>query len=157
MRIAFHLNNKEVETDSAGDERLIDVLRHEFGILSVRKDCLNGLCGACTVLLDGSPALSSMVPIFTVAGKKIVTLEGFRKTREYKDLTVVFKKHGIALCGFCSAGTLLTAHCIIQRYRNPTSENIRTAYSGIMCRCLDIIAITAALQEICRLKRGRRS
>lgn len=156
MKIPFRLNNKAVEIDSDADERLTDVLRHEFGILSVRKDCMNGLCGACTVLLDGKPVLSSLIPIFMVAGREVITLEGFRNTKEYKDIILTFKKHGITLCGFCSAGTLLTAHSIIQKYRNPTAEHIRTAYSGIVCRCLDIMAITTALQEVCWSKRGRR-
>lgn len=156
MRIQFHLNNQAVEIEADADERLSDVLRRDFGLLSVRKSCMQGTCGSCTVLLNDHPVPSCMLPVFAVAGKNIITLEAFSTTQEYKDIIAAFDREGITLCGFCSAGTVLTAHSIVQKHWNPTDEQIRDAYIGIVCRCTDITSITAALKQVCRSKRSKR-
>ena len=156
MRIQFHLNNQTVEIEADADERLSDVLRRDFGLLSVRKSCMQGTCGSCTVLLNDHPVPSCMLPVFAVAGKNIITLEAFSTTQEYKDIIAAFDREGITLCGFCSAGTVLTAHSIVQKHWNPTDEQIRDAYIGIVCRCTDITSITAALKQVCRSKRSKR-
>lgn len=156
MKISFRLNKKAVEIEADADETLADVLRREFKVLSLRESRIQGMYGECTVLLNDNPVPACMIPIFTVIEKDIITLEFFSETQECTDILSALKKYGMTLCGFCSAGTLLTAHSIINQYRNPTAEHIRTAYAGIMCRCLDIVAITAALQEICRSKRSKR-
>ena len=156
MKIRFHLNNEAVEIEADADERLSDVLRRDFGLLSVRKSCMQGTCGSCTVLLNDHPVPSCRLPIFAVAGKSIITLEAFSATPEYNDIIAAFDKEGITLCGFCSAGTILTAHSIVQKHWNPTDEQIRDAYIGIMCRCTDIVSITAALKQVCRSKRSKR-
>ena len=156
MKIRFHLNNVAVEIEADADERLADVLRRDFGLRSVRKSCLQGICGSCTVLLNDHPVPSCMLPIFAVSGKNIITLEAFSATPEYKDIMAAFEKEGITLCRFCSAGTVLTAHSIVQKHWNPTDEQIRDAYIGITCRCTDIVSITAALKQVCRSKRSKR-
>ena len=142
MRIRFYLNNKAVEIEADADERLSDVLRREFGLLSVRKSRIQETYGSCTVLLNDHPVPSCILPIFA--------------TQEYKDIIAAFEKESIALCGFCSAGTILTAHSIVQKHWNPTDEQIRDAYIGITCRCTDIVSITAALKQVCRSRRGKR-
>lgn len=156
MKIPFRLNKKAVEIEADADEQLADVLRREFKILSLRESHIHGMYGECTVLLNDNPVPACLLPIFTAIEKDIITLEFFSETQECKDILSALKKHGITLCGFCSAGTLLTAYSVIKKHRNPTAEHIRTAYEGIMCRCLDIVAITAALQEVCRSKRSKR-
>ena len=156
MKIRFHLNNEVVEMEADADERLSDVLRRNFGLLSVRKSCIQETYGSCTVLLNNHPVPSCMLPIFAAAGQNIITLESFSTTQEYKDVIAAFEKEGITLCGFCSAGTILTAHSIVQKHWNPTDEQIRDAYIGIVCRCTDIVSITAALRQLCRSRRGKR-
>ena len=156
MKIRFYLNNEAVEIEADADERLVDVLRRDFGLLSVRKSCMEGTCGSCTVLLNDHPVPSCMLPMFAAAGKRIITLEAFSATQEYKDIITAFEKEGITLCGFCSAGTLLTAHSIVQKHWNPTDEQIRDAYIGTVCRCTDIVSITAALKQVCRSRRSKR-
>ena len=156
MKIRFHLNNEVVKIEADADERLSDVLRRNFGLLSVRKSCIQETYGSCTVLLNNHPVPSCMLPIFAAAGQNIITLESFSTTQEYKDIIAAFEKEGITLCGFCSAGTILTAHSIVQKYWNPTDEQIRDAYIGIVCRCTDIVSITAALKQLCRSRRGKR-
>jgi len=156
MKIRFHLNNEAVEIEADADERLSDILRRDFGILSVRKSCMQGTCGSCTVLLNNHPVPACMLPVFAVAGQNIITLEAFSATQEYKDIITAFEKEGITLCGFCSAGTLLTAHSIVQKHWNPTDEQIRNVYIGTVCRCTDIVSITAALKQVCKSKRGKR-
>jgi len=156
MKIRFHLNNEAVEIEADADERLSDILRRDFGILSVRKSCMQGTCGSCTVLLNNHPVPACMLPVFAVAGQNIITLEAFSATQEYKDIITAFEKEGITLCGFCSAGTLLTAHSIVQKHWNPTDEQIRNVYIGTVCRCTDIVSISAALKQVCKSKRGKR-
>ena len=156
MRIRFNLNNQAVEIEADADERLSDVLRRDFGLLSVRKSCMQETYGSCTVLLNDHPVPSCIIPVFAAAGQNIITLEAFSATQEYKDIIAAFEKEGIALCGFCSAGTILTAHSIVQKHWNPTDEQIRDAYIGTVCRCTDIVSITAALKQVCRSRRGKR-
>ena len=156
MKIRFYLNNEAVEIEADADERLADVLRRDFGLLSVRKSCMEGTCGSCTVLLNDHPVPSCMLPMFAAAGKRIITLEAFSATQEYKDIITAFEKEGSTLCGFCSAGPLFTAHSIVQKHWHPPDAHIRDAYIGTVCRCTDIISITAALKQVCRSRRGKR-
>ena len=156
MRIRFYLNNEAVEIEADADERLSDVLRRDFGLLSMRKSCMQETYGSCTVLLNDHPVPSCIIPVFAAAGQNIITLESFSATQEYKDITAAFEKEGITLCGFCFAGTILTAHSIVQKHWNPTDEQIRDAYIGIVCRCTDIVSIIAALKQVCRSRRGKR-
>ena len=156
MRIRFYLNNEAVEIEADADERLSDVLRRDFGLLSMRKSCMQETYGSCTVLLNDLPVPSCIIPVFAAAGQNIITLESFSATQEYKDITAAFEKEGATLCGFCSAGAILTAHSIVQKHWNPTDEQIRNAYIGTVCRCTDIVSITAALKQVCRSRRGKR-
>ncbi len=156
MKTRFRLNNEAVEIEAAANERLVDVLRRDFGILSVKKGCMQGLCGSCTVLLNDEPVPSCMLPLFAVEGKDIITLEALNETAEYRAIISAFEKQGILLCGFCSAGAILTAWSLIQKHRSLSEEQIRTAYMGAMCRCTDIISITAALQQVCKSRRSAR-
>ena len=156
MRIRFYLNNEAVEIEADADERLSDVLRRDFGLLSMRKSCMQETYGSCTVLLNDHPVPSCIIPVFAAAGQNIITLESFSATQEYKDITAAFEKEGITLCGFCSAGTILTAHSIVQKHWNPTDEQIRNVYIGTVCRCTDIVSIIAALKQVCRSRRGKR-
>ena len=156
MRIRFNLNNQAVEIEADADERLSDVLRRDFGLLSVKKSRTQESYGSCTVLLNDHAVPSCIIPVFAAAGQNIITLEAFSATQEYKDITAAFEKEGATLCGFCSAGAILTAHSIVQKHWNPTDEQIRNAYIGTVCRCTDIVSITAALKQVCRSRRGKR-
>ena len=156
MKIRFRLNNEPVEIEAAVNERLVDVLRRDFGLRSIKKGCTQGICGSCTVLLNNNPVPSCMLPVFAAEGTDIITLEYFTTTPEYREILAAFEHEGITLCGFCSAGTILTAQSIVAKYRSPTEEQIRDAYIETICRCTDIISITAALQRVCRLRRGKK-
>ena len=155
MKIRFRLNNEPVEIEAAVNERLVDVLRRDFGLRSIKKGCTQGICGSCTVLLNNNPVPSCMLPIFAVEGKNIITLEAFSITGAYKEIISAFEKEGITLCGFCSAGTILTAHSLLQKYGNPSEDQIRNAYSGLICRCTDILSMSAALKRISKTRRNK--
>lgn len=154
MRIRFQLNKTAVEIEAEADERLVNVLRREFSLQSMKKNCMQGMCGSCTVLLDNNPVPSCMIPVFAVQGKDIVTLELFETTQAYKNITAAFENEGITLCGFCTAGTIFTAYSLLQKYSNPSEAQIRKAYIGTVCRCTDIASIVAALKRLCRSGRG---
>jgi len=99
MRIRFNLNNQAVEIETDADERLSDVLRRDFGLLSVKKSCMQETYNSCTVLLNDHAVPSCMLPIFAVAGQSIITLEAFSATQEYKDIITAFDPHMIVLGG----------------------------------------------------------
>lgn len=156
MRIRFQLNKTAVEIDADADERLVNVLRRNFSLQSMKKSCMQGVCGSCTVLLDNHPVPSCMIPVFAVEGKEIITLELFQTTEEYRTIMSAFEDEGITLCGFCTAGTVFTAYTLLQKHGNPSEAHIRNAYIGTVCRCTDIASIVAALKRLCRSQRSLR-
>lgn len=154
MRVKFQLNKTAVEIEAEADERLVNVLRNTFSLQSMKKSCMQGICGSCTVLFDNHPVPSCMIPLFSVEGKEIVTLELFQTTEEYHRIMSAFEGEGITLCGFCTAGTVFTAYNLLQKHSNPSEAQIRQAYIGTVCRCTDIASIVAALKRLCRLQRS---
>ncbi|MGP1576343.1 MAG: (2Fe-2S)-binding protein [Treponema sp.] len=148
MTIHFQLNNTPVEFDAEPDERLVDILRNRFHLIGMKKNCLQGICGSCTVLIDNRPVPSCMIPIFAVNDKHIITLDEFQKTDEYTRIMTAFEKNGVTLCGFCTASTVFTAYYLLQKYKPLTEADIRNAYIGTVCRCLDITGIITAIQSL---------
>lgn len=135
MKIKFNLNGKEVEIDTLPTRRLLDVLREDFGLLSVKEGCGEGECGACAVLLDDKLVHSCLIPIANVMKKKVVTLEGLRDTEEYKVIYNAFLDAGSVQCGFCTPGFVIATHALLKSNPNPTESEIREAISGNLCRC----------------------
>lgn len=148
MTIQFHLNNTLVECEADADERLVDILRNRFNLTGMKKNCLQGICGYCTVLLDNRPVPSCMIPIFAVNNTHIITLDAFQETVEYARIMTAFEKNGVTLCGFCTASTIFTAYHLLQKKKPLTEEDIRTAYIGTVCRCTDISGIIRAIQAL---------
>lgn len=156
MRVHFRLNALPVEIEAEADERLVNVLRREFGLQSMKKNCMQGICGSCTILLDDHPVPSCMLPVFAAEGKNLMTLEWLTTLPDYRDIMTAFETEGITLCGFCNASTILTAYALLHKYGNPSEDSIRSAYIGTVCRCTDIDSIIAAIKRVCRLKRNKR-
>ncbi len=156
MRVSFRLNNTQVQFEAPANERLASVLRREFRLVSMKKNCLHGVCSSCTVLLNQQPVPSCMIPVFAVNGQNIVTMEYFSTTKEYEKIMKAFKQEGITLCGFCTAGTVFTAHAVLQSGKVISDRQIRDAYAGNACRCIDIKGITTVLKKLSLMRRRRR-
>jgi len=138
----FTLNGAPAEVDAHPMKRLLDVLREECGLTGTKEGCGEGECGACTVLLDGQPVVSCLVPFAQAGGAEVVTIEGLGGThplqRAFADLIG-------AQCGICTPGMILAA---VALGPNPTLEQVRTGLAGNLCRCTGYEAIYRAVQSV---------
>lgn len=128
--------------------RLIDTLRNDFGLTSVKEGCGAGECGACTVLLDGEPVCSCVVPSFQLNGRAVTTVEGVEKNGELGALQRAFVENGAVQCGYCTPGQILTAHALLLKNSNPTRDEIRAALAGNLCRCTGYQPIVNAVRSV---------
>ena len=135
MKVRFKLNGEEVEVDANPASRLLDVLREKFGLIGVKEGCGEGECGACAVLLDGRVVHSCLVPFANVMGKEIITIEGLRKTEEYRIIEESLLDAGSVQCGFCTPGFVISIYALLKKNPNPEDKEIREAISGNLCRC----------------------
>lgn len=145
MKIKFTLNhvNHEVEVDPS--MRLLDFLRNEFHALSVKEGCGEGSCGACTVLMDKRPIDSCLCPVANIDGKEIITLDGFKTTRQYRIIADAFALYGGSQCGFCTPGMIISTYGLLLRNPHPTEMEVKEALSGNLCRCTGYQSIVDAV------------
>lgn len=116
-------------------KRLIDVLREDFNLTGTKEGCGEGECGACTVLMDGKPANSCLIPICQVAGGNVETVESLGKPEKLNCLQEGFIKEGGAQCGICTPGMLMTAWHWVSSGGSDKPEAIRQVLAGNLCRC----------------------
>jgi len=143
-RIRFSLNGKSVEVRAHPMKRLLDVLREECALTGTKEGCGEGECGACTVLLDGEPVNSCLIPFAQVRGARVKTIEGLNG----KDpLQATFITEGGAQCGICTPGMILAASALP---RNSTLEEIRVGLAGNLCRCTGYEGVYRAIRKAAR-------
>jgi carbon-monoxide dehydrogenase small subunit len=147
-RISFHLNGKPVKILVDPSMRLLDVLRIRLHVTGVKEGCGEGACGACSVLVDGECYDSCLTPVANVMGKNIVTIEGFRNTKQYRLIADAFADFGASQCGFCTPGMILNTYVLLKKNPHPTEEEVRIALSGNLCRCTGYNAIIKAVLEV---------
>ncbi len=135
MMVDFVLNGKAVSCGASANVILIDLLRSELGVLSVKRGCEQGECGACTVLLDGRPVNSCMVLAVRVEGRSVATIEGLRDDPLMVTLREAFMEGGAVQCGFCTPGMLISAYVLLRDNPSPTHHEAKTAIEGNICRC----------------------
>ena len=145
QEIVFRLNGKPAVYSGSPASRLLDVLRESFRHTGVKCGCLEGECGACSVILDGKLTNSCMVAMGRAAGSEVVTIEGFRNTKRFEALDKAFASVSAVQCGFCTPGMVLAAECLLRGKPNPTEEEIRVGISGNLCRCTGYNAIVKAI------------
>ena len=142
MRIT--LNGKPTLVEAHPMKRLLDVLREDCGLTGTKEGCGEGECGACTVLVDGMPVNSCLVPAAQVAGARVTTIEGLRGRHP---LQHAFVEHGGAQCGICTPGMILAAFHLLNKKPEPTMEDIREGLSGNLCRCTGYVQIFEAVAK----------
>lgn len=144
--LRFILNGKPVEVTVDPAEALVDVLRKKLLLTGTKKGCGEGECGACTVLLDGRPVNSCLVPAMKVWGKEVVTIEGLSASGELHPIQGAFLEAGAVQCGFCTPGVVLSAKSLLDREEFPTEEEIKTELSGHLCRCTGYVQFVEAIK-----------
>ena len=135
MEISFVLNGKTFSVDSDPRRRLIDVLRLEGELTGVKEGCGEGECGACSIFLNGVLVNSCLIPVGSVDGDTVETIEGIRETSMYKVLEDSFQEAGAVQCGFCIPGMIMASVNLLRKNPHPDSEAIKTGLAGNLCRC----------------------
>jgi carbon-monoxide dehydrogenase small subunit len=148
--VSFVLNGRARDVDVLASETFLDVLRDRLGIFDVKDGCDEGVCGACTVLLDGRPVSSCLLLAPSVRGHRVTTVRGLERGAGLHPLQEAFVKHGAVQCGFCTPGMLLTALAFLDRHPAPTRAEIRTALEGNLCRCTGYAKIVDAVETYAR-------
>ena len=150
MRVSLHINRRARTLDVEPSQTLLDVLRDTLGIFDVKDGCGEGVCGACTVLLDGRPVSSCLVLAPTAAHRAITTVRGLEDDSGLHPLQQAFLRHGAVQCGFCTPGMLLTGLAFIERHPAADREALRHAIEGNLCRCTGYAKILDALEDYAR-------
>jgi carbon-monoxide dehydrogenase small subunit len=144
------VNGADVTVSAHPMTRLLDALRTELKLTGTKEGCGEGECGACSVLLDGRLVNSCLVPLLHADGASITTIEGVADGDRLHAVQQAFVQHGGAQCGICTPGMILAAVNLLQRTRNPSIEEIRTALAGNLCRCTGYMRIFEAVLQACR-------
>jgi carbon-monoxide dehydrogenase small subunit len=137
--------------------RLIDALREGFGLMGTKEGCGEGECGACTVLVDGRPVMSCLVPVCQVAGCRVETIESLGGPERLAPLQQVLLEEGGAQCGICTPGMVMTARAWVKGGGSSRTAAIREALAGNLCRCTGYQHIVDAVARVVRERDGRRA
>ena len=140
--IKFQLNGAPRELDVHLLKRLLDVLREDCGLTGTKEGCGEGECGACTVLVDGAPVVSCLIPCAQAEGTEVVTIEGLSG---HHPLQRAMMREVGAQCGICTPGVVLAALPLVEAQRRPTLAKVREALAGNLCRCTGYEAIHRAV------------
>ena len=143
MRLEVELNGRPATLDCEADEMVIDVLRRE-GLTSVRATCGIGICGACTVLLDGEPVSGCLLLAGQAAGRELTTVEGLPAEHP---VPRAFEAEHAFQCGWCTPGMVLTAKRLLEELPQPSDEQIAEGLGGNLCRCGCYVKIRAAVKR----------
>ena len=153
--IKFRLNGKSVTLKGDDERRLLWILRSDVGLTGAKYGCGEGLCGACTVLVNGEAVLSCQTAIKDVAGAEVVTIEGLAQNGNLHPIQQAFMDHDALQCGFCTPGMILKAYSLLAETPQPTKEEIIAAMDDNLCRCGSHVRIVQAIQSAAeRMKIG---
>ncbi len=151
IMVDFVLNGKAVTVETDSNKRLVDMLREDCGMLSVKEGCGEGECGACTVLFNGDAVTSCCLLAGQAGGSEIITLEGLSSDGEPGGIQKAFMSTGAVQCGFCTPGMIMSAKALLDKNPHPTKEEIKLAMSGNLCRCTGYTKIEDAVELAARM------
>jgi carbon-monoxide dehydrogenase small subunit len=146
--LTMQVNNQIVTVDVHPDELLVDVLRDRLGLTGTKIGCNEGECGACTIIMDGQPVLSCLVPALRAQDQEILTIEGLSQGEALHPLQQAFVDHGAVQCGYCIPGFIMSAKALLDEKPNPTQAEIKEAIAGNLCRCTGYVKIIEAIEEV---------
>jgi isoquinoline 1-oxidoreductase subunit alpha len=146
MTTRCHVNGRAVSVQSETATPLLWVLRDELGLTGTKYGCGMGICGACTVHVDGQPVRSCITPVAAAAGKRVATIEGAGKDRVGRALQAAWIELDVPQCGYCQCGQIMSAAVLLRANRRPTDAQIDEAMAGNLCRCGTYDRIRAAIK-----------
>jgi aerobic-type carbon monoxide dehydrogenase small subunit (CoxS/CutS family) len=147
MRAQFKVNGQDVEVDVEPRLTLADCLRHRLRLTGTHVGCEHGVCGACTVIVDGAAVRSCLMLAVQADGAEVVTVEGLSHDDRLTPLQTSFRKHHALQCGFCTPGMITTAHALLTQEPDCDAERVREVLSGNLCRCTGYISIVEAVLD----------
>jgi carbon-monoxide dehydrogenase small subunit len=147
MKTGFQLNGRAVDVDVEPRTTLADCIRHQLLQTGTHVGCEHGVCGACTVIVNGAAVRSCLMLAVQAQGTKVTTVEGLSSDEALSPLQAAFRKHHALQCGFCTPGMLTTAHALLSEEPDADKERIREVLSGNLCRCTGYIPIVEAVYE----------
>ena len=147
MPVTLTINSKTFKAQLEPRVTLLDALRHEFDLTGAKRVCDRGECGACTVLMDGKPVYACSILAVDVQGKKIETVESLTVSGNLHPVQQAFVDHDGQQCGFCTPGFIVAAKALVDKYPNPTPEQVTHELAGNFCRCGTYAGIRQAVGE----------
>jgi carbon-monoxide dehydrogenase small subunit len=141
------VNGKPVQVICDPETSLLEVLRDHLQLTGTKEGCRSGDCGACTVNVDGKAVCSCIHLAIQANGKKVVTVEGLASGNELHPLQKAFIRNGVAQCGFCTPGMLMSAKALLNEKLEPSDDEIKKAIGGNLCRCSSYDVIVKSIRE----------
>lgn len=152
IHIRLSVNGEPVEATVEPRLTLADYLRENLRLTGTHLGCEHGVCGACTILVDGEAIRSCLMFAVQASGASITTVEGITPPDGLNSLQAAFRRHHALQCGFCTPGFLMTATALLARCAQPSAEQVRDAISGNLCRCTGYIPIVDAIIDVSQKK-----
>jgi carbon-monoxide dehydrogenase small subunit len=145
--VSFTLNGREIEVMVKPLTTLQKLLREQLGLTATKAGCKQGGCGSCTVLVNGEPMMSCLLPVEDIAGQEVVTLEGITQNGELHPIQEVFYEKFAIQCGYCTPGMVVVSKALLDHNPHPSREEIIEALTGNYCRCTGYEPIVQAVGE----------
>ena len=153
--VSLTLNGKPVRLETDEKRALLWVLRTDFGLTGAKYGCGVGLCGSCTVVVDGKAVRSCRATLAEVEGRQVTTIEGLAKGGQLHPIQQAFVDHGGFQCGYCTPGMIMNAYGLLLADPHPSREKVADAMEGNLCRCGAYKRILEALESVARTAGGR--
>ena len=154
-KIALTINGKRYEEEVEVRFTLADFMRQQLGLTGTHLGCEHGVCGACTLIVDGAAVRSCLMFAVQADGAEVTTVEALASDQELSPLQRAFRKHHALQCGFCTPGILMTMHALLKQEPHASADRIRDVLSGNLCRCTGYIPIIEAVLDAAASYKGQ--
>ena len=155
--VAFTVNGHDITLDVSARTSLAEALRNELGLTGTHIGCEHGVCGACTILLDGEPVRSCLLFAAQLDGASVISIEGLARDGQQHPVQSAFRECHALQCGFCTPGMVLTVAAFLDRNRSVTEQNVREAISGNLCMCTGYQNIVRAALRAAESMNGKKA
>jgi carbon-monoxide dehydrogenase small subunit len=155
--VSLTVNGRDRQIIASGGQTLLSTVRDDLGLTGAGRGCADGSCGACTLLVDGTPTLSCLVPVVTIDGSTIRTIEGEATDGALSEVQQAFIDDYATQCGFCTSGMILTATALLESNPTPTRDDVNNALCGNVCRCTGYRPIVQAVLTAAAARSGASS